>query len=179
MPTAAEWQSLIYLKPQDFTGKNPDGLRFSILQKLDQFVALVGSRPVILSAYRPGDPRAHGFGQAIDTTWPGQNPLDVNQKAVNSGLFKGIGIYVNELGAASHHFDDWDQRTGSDPDTWGGIINHPINSDTGQHVRTTQYVGMQQVVDIIKKKLYQVATNPVVLLLAGLTIIALWKGRSR
>jgi hypothetical protein len=179
MPTTAEWNSLIYLKPEDFSGKNPDGLRFSILQKLDRFIHTVGSRPVILSAYRPGDPKAHGYGEAIDTTWPGQDPLKINQMALDSGLFKGVGIYVNEIGAASHHFDDWDKRTGTDPATWGGIITHPIDSTSGQHVRVTQYVTMTDVVTIIKKKLWQVATSPVGLLLAALLLIGLLKGRSR
>lgn len=177
MITPSEWSTLLYLKPEDFAGKNPEVLRFSIVQKLDHFTGIIGSRPLILSAGRPGDPKSHGVGEAIDTTWPGQDPLSVNQKALESGLFKGIGIYVNELGAASHHFDDWDARTSIEPATWGGIITHPVDSSTNQHVRVTQYVTMQSVIEILKKKLWQAVTSPAALLLVGSLIIYLWRNR--
>jgi hypothetical protein len=149
--TSEQWKSLLYFRPSDF--KKPEGLRFSIVSALNRFVGQIGSRPVILSDYRPGDPKTHGQGMAIDTSWPGVDPLVVHKKAMANPEFGGVGVYVNELGAASFHFDTR-QTTIRDygPDRWGGIITHPLDAATGEHVRRTEYVGANIVLDILKKK---------------------------
>jgi hypothetical protein len=149
--TAEQWKSLLYLKPSDF--KNPGGLQFSIVSSLNRFIGQIGSRPVILSDYRQGDPKTHGQGLAIDTSWPGLSPLLVHSKAMSFPEFGGVGVYVNELGVASFHFDTR-QTTIRDygPDRWGGIITHPLDSTTGEHVRRTEYVSANIVLDILKKK---------------------------
>jgi hypothetical protein len=149
--TAAQWNSLVYLRPSDF--KKPEGLQFSIVSALDRFIGKIGSRPVILSDYRPDDPRTHGQGIAIDTTWPGASPVTVYGKALSFSDFGGVGIYVNELGVASFHFDTRQDTIRTDePDRWGGIITHPLDATTGEHVRRTEYVAANIVLDILKKK---------------------------
>lgn len=151
MLSVAEWQSLVYLKPSDF--KRPDGLQFSIVQALDRFIGEIGSRPVILSDYRPGDPLTHGAGLAVDTTWPGVDSLRVYNKAIAFPAFHGVGVYINELGVVSFHFDTRLKTLRIDePDRWGGVITHPLNTATGQYVRRTEYVGASTVLDMIKKK---------------------------
>ncbi len=151
MLSVAEWNSLIYLKPSDF--KRPDGLQFSIVQALDRFTGKIGSRPQILSDYRPGDPLTHGAGLAVDTVWPGVDSLRVYNKAINFPAFHGVGVYINELGAVSFHFDTRPKTIRIDePDRWGGVITHPLNTATGQYVRRTEYVGASTVLDMIKKK---------------------------
>lgn len=151
MLTVAEWSSLIYLEPSDF--KRPDGLQFSIVRALDRFIGKIGSRPEVLSDYRPDDPLTHGDGLAVDTFWPGVDSLRVYNKAINFPAFNGVGVYINELGAVSFHFDTRSKtiRT-EEPDRWGGVITHPLNTATGQYVRRTEYVAASTVLDMIKKK---------------------------
>ncbi len=151
MLTDRQWDSLIYLRPSDF--KRPDGLQFSIVQALDRFIGKIGSRPEILSDYRPGDPLTHGDGLAVDTTWPGVDSLRVYSKAIAFPAFQGVGVYINELGVVSFHFDTRLKTIRIDePDRWGGVITHPLNTATGQYVRRTEYVGASTVLDMIKKK---------------------------
>ena len=97
MLSVAEWNSLIYLKPSDF--KKPDGLQFSIVQALARCTGKIGSRPQILSDYRPGDPLTHGAGLAVDSIWPGVDSIRVYNKAISFPPFQGVGVYINELGA--------------------------------------------------------------------------------
>ena len=147
---SAEWGALLYLKASDF--KYPEKLDASIVRALDRFIGIIGARPQILSDVRPGDSGQHGKGRAIDTAWPGLDGQTINAKAIASRLFSGIGVYVNEAGAVSHHFDTRTGRTFTNPATWGGIITHPYDESTNEHVRRTEYVGMSIVLDIIKKK---------------------------
>lgn len=149
MLTSEQWNSLLYLKPSDF--QHPDGMQFSVVSALDQFIGRIGVKPQLLSDYRAGDLRQHGKGLAVDTYWPGQDPAAINQAAINSQLFSGIGVYVNEGGVASHHFDTRLERSLSNPATWGGIITHPLNPDTNQVQEAINYVGMADVLDLIKK----------------------------
>lgn len=151
MLSVGEWNSLIYLRPSDF--KRPDGLQFSIVQALDLFIGQIRSRPIILSDYRPGDPLTHGVGLAVDTTWPGVDSVRVYNKAINFPAFHGVGVYINELGAVSFHFDTRPETIrATEPDRWGGVITHPLNTVTGEYVRRTEYVGASTVLDMIKKK---------------------------
>jgi len=171
MITPAEWASLLYLKPSDF--KRPDGLSFDIVVALDHFIGIIGNRPVILSDYRPGDAKTHGAGLAVDTTWPGVDPLMVHQKAMNFEGFTGVGIYLNELGVTSFRFDARKQtRRDIGPDRWGAIISHPLDDQSGVHVRRTEYVAADVVLDILKKK----GTQATIFLIAfGLMIYKLMR----
>lgn len=148
--TSHQWNSLLHLKPSDF--KKPDGLHLSIVTALDQFIGHIGSRPIILSDHRPGDTRTHGEGRAIDTAWPGVDSELLYAEALKFPLFKGIGIYINEQGATSFHFDT---RTATQrdygPDRWGGVISHPLDSRTGENVRQTAYVAAETVLSMVKK----------------------------
>lgn len=151
MLTATQWQALIFLRPSDF--KNPDGLDYSIVSALDRFTGRIGARPLVLSDYRAGDPGQHGQGRAIDVVWPELDPLEIHQAAMTSGLFTGIGLYVNEAGAVSFHLDTrTDTLRDGAPDRWGGVITHPLNALTGEHERRTEYVAADIVIDILKKK---------------------------
>jgi hypothetical protein len=146
----SEWGSLLHLKPGDF--KNPEKLDVSIVRALDLFIGRIGARPIIISDYRSTGTGQHPLGRAIDTTWPGLDGQEINTKALASGLFSGIGVYVNETGEISHHFDSRTDRTPQNPATWGGIITHPYDPGSEEHVRRTEYVAMATVLDIIKKK---------------------------
>ncbi len=150
MLTASQWNEMLYLKPSDF--KHSDGLQYSIVKNLDRFIGLVGSMPVILSDYRENDPKTHGKGIAIDTTWAGINPIEILKLAESSQKFGGIGVYINEADAVSFHFDTRPFKINGEPARWGGIITHPYDNDTGDHIRRTEYVGMSLVTDLIKKK---------------------------
>jgi len=108
--------------------------------------------PVILDDYRPGDPRQHGQGTAIDTTWPGADPVGLYNLAVGSRLFNGIGIYLNEKEQVSFHFDTRADRTPDNPALWGDFITYPYNPDTKTHVRRDEYTSAQMVIDVLKKK---------------------------
>jgi hypothetical protein len=116
-------------------------MRWGIVSRLDQFAGQVGIRPFILSDYRPGDLKQHGVGRAIDTYWP-ISPLGIWQDARRSFLFSGIGIYLNEKGNVSFHFDDRGDRFPEDPALWGAHVLKGENSYTGSAV----------ILDAIKKK---------------------------
>lgn len=167
MLTAEQWSSLVHLGPSDF--QRPDGLQYGIVKALDQFISRIGSKPVILSDYRPGDPKEHGHGLAIDTTWPGQDALYIRSQAMNNWPnFTGVGLYINEQGAVSFHFDQrQDTIRRSAPDRWGGIITHPFDEATGAHKKIIDYVGMDVVVDLVKKN-----SIPVVIALGIIGAIA-------
>lgn len=174
MITAEQWASLIHLKRSDF--KYPDKMEWSIVRALDIFISSAKTRPQIIDDYRPGDPRQHGLGRAIDTVWPGADALDINRRALRANLFSGIGLYVNEAGAASHHFDTRTNRTTAQPATWGGIIEHPFDEASGKSLKQITYTTLQAVVDLVKKSagtfgslalmalvayfLYRIFTNP-------------------
>lgn len=166
----ADWGTLLYLKASDF--KTPSKLDASIARALDRFIGIIGARPTIISDYREGDTGQHGKGRAIDTTWPGISGQTINTKALASGLFTGIGVYVNEVGAVSHHFDTRIDRTPANPATWGGVITHPIDGATMEHVKKIEYISMAEVLDMIKKK---GSLLIIPLLLSGFIIYRLFK----
>jgi hypothetical protein len=171
MITDQQWNSLLHLSKSQFD--YPDNMQWSIVAALDQFIGIVGSRPEILSTYRPGDPRQHGKGTAIDTAWAGANPLEINQAALDSKLFSGIGVYINPAGVASHHFDTRTDRTVENPARWGGVIEHPTDPDTGTVGKSIIYTSMQDVLDLIKKKLGGATSTALIVLIAiGLILLA-------
>jgi len=172
MLTDDQWNSLLYLKSSDF--QHPEGMQFSIVGALDQLIGQIGSKPQLLSDYRAGDPRQHGKGLAVDTYWPGQDPTVINQAALDSHLFSGVGVYVNEGGVASHHFDTRVDRTVINPATWGGLITHPVNPDTGQAQEAINYVSMADVLEVIKKNIGG-ATNVVLMVLIGIGVYLILK----
>ena len=168
MLSASQWNELLYLKPSDF--KRPDGLQYSIVKNLDRFIGLVGSKPIILSDFRTGNnEKTHAQGIAIDTTWPGIDSIEILELAEAQKMFGGIGVYINEADAVSFHFDTRPFKANGDPARWGGIITHPYDNNSGDHIRRTEYVGMSLVTDLIKKKEVGVI---ILLLLSG---YLLWK----
>lgn len=149
MITPLEWAKLSFLKRADF--QSPDQLQLSIVKALDTFIGQLKVKPDILSDYRPwtaSNPNSqHSRGLAIDTAFGALNPLDVLAAAESSKLFDGIGIYRNEKGAVSFHFD----KRGTQA-RWGGVITHPVDADTGKVSKQIDYVSLKAVVDLIKKK---------------------------
>ena len=149
MITPLDWARLSFLKKTDFS--SPDNLQLAIVVALDAFIRLVKIKPDILSDYRPwtaNNPESqHARGLAIDVAFGALNPLDILAAAEASKLFDGIGMYRNEKGVVSFHFD----KRGSSA-RWGGIITHPVDPDTGQSSKQIDYVSLQAVIDLVKKK---------------------------
>lgn len=168
MITQQQWSSLQRVKRSWF--KYPDNLDWSIVSAFDRFAVSVGVNAQVISDYRPGDPRQHGQGRAIDSVWAGLDPLAINSKALASGLFSGVGIYSNEQGVASHHFDTRTDRTTGNPAVWGGLITHPFDPEKNSNVKTITYVGMAQVVDFLKKSL----AKPGTLIILALFAFVIW-----
>ncbi len=135
-----EWQRFHILKPGDFN--YPDQMSPDVVRNLDLFAYQMGARPTILSDYRPEDLKQHGAGRAIDTTWPGEDPFRIWRAALHSQLFSGVGVYLNEHGVASFHFDTRLDRTGKYPAKWGAFVESGENT----------YVSAGLVLDQIKKK---------------------------
>jgi len=150
MITPLEWAQLSFLKRTDFV--SPDKLELSIVKALDGFIDVMKLKPDILSDYRAwtaSNPNSqHSRGLAIDVAFGALNPLDTLAAAEKSRLFDGIGIYRNEKGAVSFHFD----KRGSQA-RWGGVITHSADPDTGKAVKIIEYVSLQAVIDLIKKNL--------------------------
>jgi len=150
--------------------KYPDHLDFSVVWALDSFIRdyLKGAPVVILSDYRPGDPKQHGLGRAVDFTVPGMDSLSVWTSLRAARLFSGLGIYLNDLGAVSFHVDTRLDVSVNTPDTWGDFITHPFDPDLGEHVRKDQYTTAELVIATVKKNALSV------LLGIALTGSALW-----
>jgi len=166
MITQAQWDSLLVYKPSDF--HYPDDLEYDLVSALDAFSLLIGQKMTIISDYRAGDEREHGQGRAADSTFAKGDPVEIFETAFNSGLFNGVGIYINELNAVSYHFDVRPVTIrATEPDRWGGIITHPLDLTIGQHVKMIEYVAAETVIDIIKK-------NTIGLTIGAIGLIALY-----
>lgn len=146
----AYFETLLHLAPSDF--QYPERLVPDVVIKLDQVCTLLGRRPVVLSDFRPGDSGQHGLGRAIDTTWPGLDPMLVWDTLRRVKMFSGLGVYINEKGAASFHTDTRTDRSADAPALWGGLISRPVDPDSGQVIRRTEYVAASIVLDMLKKK---------------------------
>lgn len=148
-----QWQSLIYLSPADFT--SPDLMGWPVVSSMDRLIHLLGVKPIIIDSYRRPDASntdsQHPKGLAIDFTVPGVDSIRVLETVRGSKLFTGYGMYQNEINAQSFHVDRRTDRTVTDPATWGGLITRPFDPDLQRHVRKTEYVGLQAVVDLVKK----------------------------
>lgn len=157
----SDWTGLLYLKPSDF--KNPDMMDVSIVRALDRFIGMVGSKPTVISDYRPGDPRQHGKGRAVDVVFYGLDPAYVIATAQASKLFKGIGLYQNEVGAESYHFDTRIDSIADPnrPNMWGAFIRTVVDPATNQAKRVYEYLnspaGLQTVLVALKKKVLPAA----------------------
>lgn len=154
MISVGQWNSLLYVSRSDF--KCPDRLAFDVVQGVDKLIGRLNSQPVFLSDWRPYDQNSpksqHYEGNAIDTTWPGVDSDLVLKSAEDLNIFGGIGIYVNEAGQVSFHFDTRPMKASGEPARWGGIITYPYDMTTEDRIKRTEYVGMNIVVEMIKKK---------------------------
>lgn len=123
--STTDWKSLRYLTPGDFS--HPDQVHPSIVLAVDNLAVKLGTKPQVLSDVRP-DERASSQhspvsgGRAIDTTWPGVDPLRVWDTARAMQQFSGLGVYLNQVGAVSFHMDTRTNRSVSNPATWGTLI---------------------------------------------------------
>lgn len=150
MITPTEWASLAHLRPGDF--RFPDKLEWSVVSALDRLIGQVGARPVILSDWRPFDENnpnsQHFYGRAIDTTWPGVDPLRISELTESLQPSGGFGAYVNEAGVGSFHHDSRPNRA-----RWGGIITHPISPELGSRVKRIEYTGLGVVLGMLGRGL--------------------------
>lgn len=164
MITAQQWAGFRDVKRAWF--KYPDQMEFSIVSALDRFIGLLGSEPIVLSDYRPNDPKQHGRGLAADTIWPSEpDPLRVWELARASKLFTGLGVYLNDSGKVSFHFDRRTDRTPDDPALWGDFISHPFDPDLDDFVRVDDYTTADAVLAVLEKK------SPALTLVV---VVALW-----
>jgi len=142
-----DWQLIKNFEPTEFD--NPEKMELSIVGALDRLVSILNIKPVILSDYRPFNPdkpnSQHAYGKAIDVTWPDADSVSIYDKAVNSGLFGGVGVYVNEKGYVSFHLDSRPKKADGSIATWGGVITRP----SGQ--KKIEYTGASVVLNMIPK----------------------------
>lgn len=172
MASVDQFKNLLYLTPDQF--KHPENMDISVLTGLDRLILKVGSKPVIISDYRPGDTGQHGLGTAIDTVWPGIDPLGVWSLAKDSQFFSGLGVYVNDKNAVSFHFDTRIDRSRLNPALWGDFITYPFDPQKGEHVRKDDYVGADLVIDFVKKNVGGIARGAILLTIA---IYLYWESR--
>lgn len=124
----------------------PEKLNPELLRALDRFTETIGRKGTILSDWRDYDPvnpnSKHFTGDAIDVTFPGTDSVAILHAAQESGLFDGIGIYLNEVGAVSFHFDKRKH-----PARWGAFITPAVDPDTGESFRKYEYTTLDRVLD--------------------------------
>lgn len=145
---SSQWQTIKNFTPGDFN--HPDKIELSIVSALDKFTTLIGVKPDVLSDVRDLDPARpgsqHPKGTAVDVYFPGLDSMRVLDDAEQSGLFDGIGLYVNERGVISFHFDTRGERA-----RWGALIT-PGTSQSGAPVRNYEYTTLDRVIEFVKKK---------------------------
>lgn len=149
MLTAAEWSGLKMLRRNQF--EFPDQLHPTVVIHLDALAQMLGVVPEVLSDVRPAEREASQHspeqgGRAIDTAWHGIDPVRVWETAKRSMLFSGLGIYLNERGAVSFHFDTRTDRTPANPAQWGTLIK------PGAHGRERETTSAANVLELVKKK---------------------------
>lgn len=167
MLTAQQWQSLKHFSPANVP--DSDKLEFSILKALDDFTSRLGTFPQFIDTWRPfksGSPVWHNSGIAVDVAYPGMDPLQVLQAAESSGLFDGVGIYRNEAGAVSFHFDKRGYRA-----RWGAEITHSVDPDTGRSVQSNAYTTLENIVALLTKKKVLLTGGGLVVILAVLLLL--------
>lgn len=174
MITPVQWASLRFLVRSDF--QFPDQLAWDTVNHLDTAASIVGTKPIVLSDFRPDErlTSQHRHGRAIDTTWPGQNPIHVWNVLRGVDLFSGLGVYVNENGVASFHTDTRPERSPSDPAMWGGNISQQAEYNGAPATRHIEYVTAAAVLDILKKNI-PVALTAVV----AVTLLLWWWSNRR
>lgn len=172
------WNSVQNYKRSDFA--YPDKLQLSIVDSLDRFTSQTGLKAQILDDYRaytPGNPDSrHAHGDALDLFFPGKDPLGVLAAAEGSGLFDGIGIYLNERGAVSFHFDKRGSRA-----RWGSLITPELTA-AGEPIRKNNYTTLEAVVakisELTGRAIETVKKNPIPIFLAiGALLFLLSKKR--
>lgn len=122
----------------------PDKVDDRAKRYLDVLIYVLNAEPIILSDFREGDPKEHGKGHAIDTTWPTVPPLHVLEVSKDLNLWGGLGIYINEIGAASFHHDIRPHKPDGSIAKWGCLIT------PGESKRNYNYTTMERVVEMIK-----------------------------
>ena len=60
------WENVRHFEPDEFS--DPDQMEGKLIHRLDSIRDMIGEPIYISSSFRPGDPRAHGKGWAVDIT---------------------------------------------------------------------------------------------------------------
>lgn len=167
MISAQEWLSLENFTPADIP--DSDKMQFSIIKALDLFTNRVGLKPVFHDTWRPaqaGAPVWHNSGIAVDVSYPGRDPLAILQEAESSNLFDGVGIYRNEAGGVSFHFDKRGYKA-----RWGAEITRVVDPDTGKTVQKNAYTTLENIVALLTKKKVILTGGGLVVILVGLLLL--------
>lgn len=111
-----DWQKVKFFKPTEAWG-NPDKLNPALVYALDALRAMTGRKITINNAYRAGDDKEHGKGNAADIVIEGLSVIDQLIAAERTRLFTGIGIYPywNKPGL---HVDVRDLKPGEHGARW-------------------------------------------------------------
>lgn len=156
-----DWSVVRYYSESDFS--YPDKLDHKIVSALDSLVDILGNKPEVIDDWRDTKEGWHPTGLALDIIVHGLDSLEVLDKIRGSKLFTGFGLYTNENNVQSFHVDRRTDRDFNDPATWGGW------KDRTKGVEVWQYVGLQDLIEVVKKN-----KSGSLLLAAGLTGLALW-----
>ena len=164
--TRVNWATIRNFKPVSF--KHPEKLDDSVVRGLDLLQDFLPGKIIPIDDYRfatTDSQSQHALGRAIDFVVPGVDSLDVLAAIRGVRVFSGFGMYTNEQNYQSFHVDTRIDRSTDAPATWGAWKDRTAN------VTAWQYVGLSQIVDLVKKNVSSI----VPLLLIGLTLWYLLK----
>ncbi len=87
------------MRPKWFTLREVEGLRPELVDRLDWAREKAGVPFVITSGFRPGDPRAHGRGWAVDLRcWYSRPRFKILGALLEAG-FRRVGVYDKHIHA--------------------------------------------------------------------------------
>lgn len=87
-----DWSKVKHFKPSEF-GEHADKMNPLLIYSLDALRKSAGCPIKINCAYRPGDDKEHGKGNAVDIVIGKLSVMDQFFMAEKTRLFTGIGIY--------------------------------------------------------------------------------------
>ena len=125
---------------------HPDKVAARAIRYLRALEYVLNAEAIVLSDYREGDPKEHGKGNAIDTTWIDVDPLKVVEVTLDLNLWGGFGLYINEGGYVSFHHDIRPHKANGSIATWYGQITNPGGK---KHI---EYLAFHLGIDRIKAK---------------------------
>ena len=92
-----EWSQIKNFRPAEFN--HPDSLDPKLIRWLDRARQIAGIPFEITSDFRPGDPRAHGLGKAVDIRARSSRARKLIVEGLLAAGFNRIGIYDKHIHA--------------------------------------------------------------------------------